>query len=363
MNAKEQISSAQMAILMYQTVLGTAILLLPSATTALAGRDMWLTPIIGSVCGFVMVWVAYRLHQYYPDQSIFGYMESILGKYISKIVGFVFLLFNLHILGATVRDYSEFIVGNFFKKTPLIVVAASMVLVCAFAVRAGIEVIARCVQLFIPIVLLLLLLTIFFIIPDMKLTNLQPFLENGLVPPIKGSLVVQGWFCQFVLISYLYPTLKDPHKALKWAHISVAAVTFTMVIMNLAILLLMGTLAGRIIYPVLFASRYIMLADFFEHVEAMIMMIWVLGTFSKLSLFYYTFAVGAADWLKLTSYRSIVLPLGVLITVMSIWVSNNLQELAHFISTSGTFYILTGFVVFPILLWAIASVRRRLSQP
>ncbi|SFL14886.1 spore germination protein KB [Paenibacillus sp. 1_12] len=362
MNAKEQISSAQMAIIMYQTILGTAILLMPSVTTSLAGRDMWLTPILGSICGFVMVWVTYRLHQYYPNQSFFGFLESVLGTYTSKIIGFLFLLFNLHILGATVRDYSEFIIGNFFKKTPLVIVAASMVLVCAFAVRAGIEVIARSIQLFLPVVLLLLLLTIIFIIPEMKVTNLLPFLEKGVVPPIKGSIVVQGWFCQFILISYLYPSLKDPQKALKWAHISVAAVAFTMIIMNLAILMLMGQLAGRIIYPVLFASRYIMLADFFEHVEAMIMMIWVLGTFSKLSFFYYTFAVGAAEWLKLDSYRSIVLPLGFLITVMSIWVSSNLQELAHFISTSGTFYILTGFVALPVLLWGIASLRRRFSQ-
>jgi spore germination protein KB len=357
MNLKEKISSAQMAIVLYQNIIGTAVLLMPSITTVLAGHDMWLTPAMGSISGFVIIWVTYRLHQLYPNQTIYTYMEAIIGKIPGKIVGFLFLLFNLHILGATSRDYAEFIVGNFFEKTPIVVIIASMILVCGYAVRGGIEVIARCAQLFLPVILLLLLLNILFIIPEMKLSNMLPFLEKGIVPPLKGSLVVQGWFCQYMLISFLYPSLKDKDKAMKWGFLSVTACAVSMVLVNLATLLLMGLLAGRFNYPVLSASRYIMLADFFEHVEAMIMMSWVLGAFCKISFCYYTFAVGAAQWMKLDHYRSIIWPLGFLIVLMSMWVSSNLQELANFISTSGTIYILTGYALFPMLLLGIASIR------
>ncbi|NHN29203.1 GerAB/ArcD/ProY family transporter [Paenibacillus agricola] len=358
MNVKEKISSFQMAIIMYQTLLGTAILLMPSITTLLAGRDMWLTPILGSTAGFITVWATYRLHQLFPNQIIYTYMDAIIGKIPSKVVGFIFLLFNLHIIGATTRDYAEFIVGNFFDKTPLLVIIASMIIVCAFAVQGGIEVIARCIQLFLPVVILFLLLNILFIIPEMKPSNVLPVLEKGWIPPLQGTLVIQGWFCQFMLVSFLYPSIKDKDKTLKWAQISIVATSVTMTLTNLATLFLLGLLAGRFNYPILFASRYIMLADFFEHVEAMVMMAWVLGAFSKISFLYYTLAVGAAEWLKLDHYRPLIVPIGLLAILMSVWVSTNLQELSRFISTTGTIYILTWYMGLPVLLLAIASIRR-----
>ncbi|WP_307406736.1 GerAB/ArcD/ProY family transporter [Neobacillus ginsengisoli] len=48
------------------------------------------------------------------------------------------------------REYTDFIISSFLLKTPMIVVIGSMVLVCAFAVRGGVEVLGRASQLFIP---------------------------------------------------------------------------------------------------------------------------------------------------------------------------------------------------------------------
>ncbi|MNH94919.1 Spore germination protein [compost metagenome] len=193
----------------------------------------------------------------------------------------------------------------------------------------------------------------------MNMNNMLPFMEKGIGPSLKGSVIVEGWFCQFMLISFLYPSLSDKHKAMKVGFISVLATCITMVLTNLAVLLLLGSyITANFHYPVLLASRYIMIADFIEHVEAMIMMVWVLGAFLKISFLTYTIAVGAAEWLQLDGYRHLVFPVGILISVMSMWIAPNMQELTKFIATSGTVYIITGYLGLPLLLLGIASVRR-----
>ncbi|MDG0813592.1 GerAB/ArcD/ProY family transporter [Cohnella rhizosphaerae] len=211
-------------------------------------------------------------------------IEAVLGRVAGRAAGILFLLFHLHIGGATIRDYSEFISGNFFQRTPILVITASMLLVCAMVVKSGVETIARCAQIFMPAVLALLLINVVLLIPDMDITEMLPILGNGPLPVVKGIFVVQGWFCQFVLITFLLPYVEGD-KANRAGYWSVAAAAATMVLINLTVLFLFGIDASQFYYPFLMASRYIRVADFIEHVEAMVMASWVLGTFVRISLF------------------------------------------------------------------------------
>ncbi|MEH6995831.1 GerAB/ArcD/ProY family transporter, partial [Neobacillus drentensis] len=77
-----------------------------------------------------------------------------------KILGFLFLYFYISTTGNIIRDYSEFLVGSFLIKTPISVVMASMTLLCAFVVQAGLEVLGRVGQLFFPLFVVPLMLLI-----------------------------------------------------------------------------------------------------------------------------------------------------------------------------------------------------------
>ncbi|MDG0790055.1 GerAB/ArcD/ProY family transporter [Cohnella ginsengisoli] len=132
--------------------------------------------------------------------------------------------------------------------------------------------------------LALLLINVVLLIPEMDMTEMLPILGNGPLPVVKGVFVVQGWFCQFVLIAFLLPFV-DSVKGNRAGYWSVAAAAATMVLINLTVLFLFGIDASQFYYPFLMASRYIRVADFIEHVEAMVMASWVLGTFVRISLF------------------------------------------------------------------------------
>jgi spore germination protein KB len=360
---KGKISAFQMGVIMYPTIVTTALLLVPTATAAAAHRDFWISPIWASLNGLFTVFVTVRLSKYYPEKTLIEYVEQIVGRFLGKVLGLVLLLFFLHQCGFIIREYGEFVVGAFLNRTPLSVIMGTMILVCVMNVRGGLEVIGRSAQMLVPIVLFLFVWIVILLIPDLDPNNMLPVMESGLGPSLMGSLVPLGWFGEFFLIAIMLPYVADRQKGMKWGMISVLTVMLTMVITNFASLFLFGDSTTTYIYPVMVAARYISIADFFQHLEAVVMAIWVMGMFVKISMFFYALVLGTAQWLKLSDYRPITLPIGFIVLVFGIWVAPNLQEMVQFISTVSPFYFLSIQTAIPTLLLIIVWIRKMFQHP
>jgi spore germination protein KB len=348
--------------MMNPAIFATVLLLVPAITAKHAGQDMWMSPIWSSVIGFLAVFLACKLNELYPKYTLIEYSELILGKVLGKMLGAVYLFFYLHISGIIVREYGEFVAGTFLPHTPMLFVFGTMILVCSFAVYGGLEVIGRCSEIIVPVVLLLYLVIFILLIKDLNIQNMFPILENGLAPSFIGSVVPQSWFSEYFLITFFLPYLTDQKKGLKWGMFSVASVMFFMVLTNFTSLLLFGRLSSLLTYPVMVATRYISVAEFLEHLEAIVMAIWVAGTFVKITVFYYSLVLGTAQWLKLSDFRPLVFPIGFLLIGFGVWSAPNLQELSHFLSTSAAFYFLSIQIIIPVILLLIAYIRNKFQQ-
>ncbi|WP_026572945.1 GerAB/ArcD/ProY family transporter [Bacillus sp. UNC438CL73TsuS30] len=356
---KGRISSLQMALIMYATVVATAILYIPYITAQHAKRDLWLSPIWGSVSGFLIVYIILKLYKLYPKKTLIEYSELILGRILGKFIGFIYLFFLLHDTAIAFREYGEFIGSAFLHKTPMVIVTASIALSCAIAVHGGIEVIGRCAMIFMPIVLVLYILIYVFLIPDLNFKNLFPIMQDGWIPSLKGSLAPHAWLSQFSLLSFLLPFLTNQKSARKWGLFSVLACVVTMVFINLGNLFLFGEIITNIQFPVFEAARFISIGSFFEHIESIVIAVWVLGGFVQLSSFFYMLVLGTVQWLKLPSYKQMVLPIGILIILFSVWSIPSFQMMIQGMNTTVPFYFLTVQLFIPILLLCVAFIRKR----
>ncbi|BDG36578.1 endospore germination permease [Saccharococcus caldoxylosilyticus] len=359
---KGKISAAQMGMMMYPTIIATAILLVPAITARHAKQDMWLSPLWASLIGFLTVYITVRLHELYPEKTIIEYSEDILGKFLGKVIGLIFLFYYLYANGIIIREYGEFVVGNFLFYTPLVVVMGSMVLACSFAVRSGVEVIGRLAQMIVPIVIILIVINIILLIRDMEVANMFPIMEKGIMPSLKGSIIPQGWFSEFLLIAFLLPYVADRNKGKRWGMISVAAVMLTLSLVNIAVLFVLGGITDRFTYPAFSAVRYISIADFLEHIEAIVMALWVAGIFMKVAVFYYALVLGTAQWMNLEDYRPIIFPMGFLILLFAVWSAPSLMELTHYLGSTSPFYRISIQVGIPLLLLFVAKWRKRANN-
>lgn len=359
---KGKISAFQMGLMMYPAILATAVLVVPSITAKYAKNDLWLSPIWASLIGFVTVYLANRLHDLYPKQTPIQYSELIVGKILGKVLGLLFVFFYLHINGLIVREYAEFIVGAFLTQTPISVVIATLVLLCAFTVKGGLEVIGRAAQLFFPFFVFPLAIMILFLLPDIEPQNVLPVLEHGIPPSLMGAAVPQAWFSEYFLISFLLPFLTDQVKGRKWGMVSVFSVMLTLVVTNLVVLFLLGGDTASMVYPLMNVARYISIADFFENMESAVMAIWVVGAFVKVSVFYYAAALGTAQWLNLSDYRPIVLPIGFFTVLFSFWDLPDFPQLVHFLNVPSPFYLTFIQTGIPASLLLIAVMRNSIRK-
>ena len=161
--------ASQMAIMMNQAILATVLLLVPAISAKHAKQDIWLSPIWASLIGFLAVFLAYKLNKLYPKETLIEYCELILGKVLGKIIGAVYLFFYLHITGIIVREYGEFVSGNFLPHTPMLFIFGTMVLLCSLAVYGGLEVIGRCAEIILPVILVFYLIMCIMLFKDLDI--------------------------------------------------------------------------------------------------------------------------------------------------------------------------------------------------
>lgn len=355
---KGKISAAQMGMMLFLAVVASGVMWIPGISGQYAKADMWLSPLWASFAGLLTVLVAYRLHVLYPERTAIQYSEEILGRLSGKAVGLVIVLFYLHITGFIVRSYAEFIVANFLHKTPITAVIVTMILVSAFAVSRGVEVLGRTAQLFVPIFLIPVLFMP-LLVREMKLGNVFPILEHGVIPSLQGALVPSGWFCEMFLMSFYLPFVHNQTKGMRASLVSLLGIMLLLTIVNLFILLVLGKQAPDFLFPVMVAFRYISIADFFENMESLIMAIWIYGMFVKISVFYYASVLGASQWLKMSEYRTLVLPLGVFVGVLSFWSFPDFNGIVQFNTFTFPFYATLIQTLLPLLLLGVGSIRRK----
>ncbi|RKQ19322.1 GerAB/ArcD/ProY family transporter [Ureibacillus endophyticus] len=358
---KGRISASQLGKILYMAIIPTSLLTTPAITFKYAKQDLWLSP-IWAISGFITVFIVLRIYRMYPSENIIQIMERIGRRIPGKIISGIYLLFILYVNGVIVREYSEFVVSSFLHTTPIVVISGLMVLVCAMAVRGGLEIVGRFAELFLPIFITLFLFNIIPIIADLQWSNLFPIFGEGIRPSIEGAFVLQTWFSEMIIASFFLPFVADHHNAKKTLSRSLLAIMVTLSVSNLATLLLLGELTGNYSYPFLILARYINISNFINHLESLYMIIWVLGAFVKICVFYYVTVLVAAQWMKLSNYQPIVYPLGLLLLLFSQWVAPNTQVLTEAIAGPVTLAMITMFVIIPALLLCIVWIVNRLHN-
>lgn len=186
-------------------------------------------------------------------------------------------------------------------------------------------------------------------------------MENGLIPSLRGAVLPQAWFGEIFIISFFLPYVSDENKSIKWSMISITAVMITLVFVNLIALFLFDLQVSVRRYPIMLAFRYISIADFFENIESIIMAIWVAGAFIKITAFYYVIVTATSQWMRLSDQRTIVLPMGFLITLFSFWAFPDVAKVEQFDIVAFPFYGTLFQTVIPGLLLFIVYIRKKIS--
>jgi Spore germination protein. len=114
-------------------------------------HDVWLSAIISVIMGLMGCYVILTLALRYPSQTLIQYSQQIVGTWLGKILGLIYICFFIMSAAVAVRDFSELILNYTIDQVPLSVFIAVMIVMAAYAIFKGLSTIGRLAELIVPI--------------------------------------------------------------------------------------------------------------------------------------------------------------------------------------------------------------------
>ncbi len=300
--------------------------MMPRQLYHIASLNLWLSIMIGSLLGYFSIIVITLFLHTFKNKTLTEITEETLGPYFGRALTFIFIFLTFYCEAYFVRQYTNFISTFFYPRTPNYIIIGSMVMVCCFAVYQGIEVVCRCALIALPFIILFFSLGSCLSFLEMSFENLLPILDKGLIPPLSGSAVSLAWFSEFILISLCMPFIRHSKTFLKDGFITVTTTLITLLFFIISIMLLLGALTGVPLYPYMVSVSYISIGRFFEHIEALVMAIWIVGAFVKITFYLFIIVHSSATFLRLSSYKLTALPISFLLFLFSLWIYPSSQS-------------------------------------
>lgn len=337
---------------------------LPAFIARESKEDSWIAVIIGTIISLIIVNIFITLGLRYPNKTIVQYSCDVLGKPLGKVIGFLYLYFFIIIASVSIRTLEEILATIFRMKAPIVVFGIITVAVAAYAVMNGLEVIARINEILLPIGLLMLLAVVVSNVPNLDLSHFLPVFYNGIIPSLKGSLLVQGWIAETVIILHLIPYVKDKEKIRKYTNIAIVWVFMSFLAGTLVIAVFGAELTANFLFPALQYARYISLGPDIQNLDIVIMIFWLAGMFIKIALSYYGCVSALSQMLSLKSYKNFIVTVGLTIIIFASAISKMLVEFLFYIVYITPFYNIFMAFVIPLILLVVSVIRKqkKLSQ-
>ncbi|MBT2696296.1 GerAB/ArcD/ProY family transporter [Bacillus sp. ISL-40] len=359
---KAKINATQLFVLVVLFEMGSAILV---GIASDAKQDAWIAILLGLTGGIMIFFIYYKLYMYYPDLPLTSYVQEITGKWLGRLIGFLYIVYFMYLAARVLRDFGELLTSTIYNSTPLFVINTLMIITIIYGIHKGFEVIARVGEIYFGVVYLTAILGMLLITFSglIHLGNLKPILENGLKPVIKTFLTqtINFPFGEMVVFTMLLPFVNDKKKVkivcLSGMILSGINITITVVV-NISVLGV--NLFSQSTFPLLTTVGKIQIADFIERLDVLFMLYLIIGGFFKIAIYYYAAVAGAADIFQLKNQRKLGFPLGIIVLFASVTIASNYSEhIKEGLVVVPTYLHWPFQIIIPSMLLIIAFFRNR----
>lgn len=356
-----EITSGQCAKILYLFALGSAALILPTSITAIAKQDGWMSMLLAGPFNYFILIALLALADRFPNLSLAQYAERVLGVWGGKIITLLYIFFFLLLSALVLRNISDFMNLSVLPLTPEWFIDSTFMIVVIYGVYLGIETIARTGEILFTWGMFVIVIVTFSLFNQFDFHNFEPFLYEGWERPIKGVYPILGFpIGEFVFMTMIFPLVreKDRKKLRKSLKLSAMLITVISVLITVFLVGVMGVdEASRSPFAVYDMAKNINIEEILVRVEILVAMVWIGTVFMKLALCVYVLTVITAQMLKLSTYRTLILPYAVIIVPLSLIVYRNAAHAKEFAMSVWTIYSLFQGFILPLLLLVIAIIR------
>ncbi|MCW2277620.1 GerAB/ArcD/ProY family transporter [Heliophilum fasciatum] len=362
---KNSITHQQFTKIVALDIIGVSILSVPSIVIDIAKQDAWIAALLASFFGLLLAGLLYLFGRLFTGQTLIQFCQHLLGKYLGNGIALLYIFFFF--IGSTTLlwDIGQFTTSSVLTDTPRLVINFTYLIIVIASVRLGVVTIARSAEILFLVFLGIYVVFSILILPQIHLENIQPVLE-ATTPALGQAAFILLSFTSLTLFRLLmfYPQHVPPGRATARAFLvgTLIGNGVLLVIIVLSILALGTQLSPLLAYAGHTLARVISVGQFIERIEGTMTTLWYISMLIRITLYFHCLVVGFAQVVRLSDFRVVTLPLGMIVLLFSLFIYPDFDYAAKWNREVWPLYAFTHGVLFPLLL-AIVYWFRNSSLP
>ena len=362
MERRIMISNFQMMTLIVISTIGTSSLYAPATFAHYAERNSWILVLVGGLMGLFNLLILIKLNQIYPDKNIITICTHLLGPWLGGILAFLFTFYFLDATSWVLREFAQFFIISLNPVIPQMWYLSAGVIMCAFAVYHGLEVFSRVSEIIFFITVTTFILIYLLLLNQYHPEYLLPVLENGLAEPMKGFMLATSWFGDLMFVSMIIQHVRKTKHTTSYAMGAIGITCFLLLMSILSCTMLLGGKAmATFTYPSISLIQNIKLFRNIERFDAALLVIWVMSSFIKITVYFWSALRGLTDLLQLRQPRRFIIPLAICFVICSKFKVWGLIELSTFYDAQAWYFVMFQLFI-PTILLFIAWIKLNMTK-
>jgi len=305
----ERISPHQFMTLGAAVLMGGTFLLLAAGVTVASGRDGWMTVLPGFAVGIPYGLMVLSLLEQYPRKNLLRISEILLGKWVGKIIGFIYILIAGYYGGLVLAVLGEIFERSIMPLTPRWLFYLGGLVLVLYLVGSGIEVFARFSEILFPVIIIALMLNVVLTIPRIEQGELMPILSEGIKPLFYGVLKVMPFAMAYILfLAGILPFLPTSKQEIGQMKAGVWRAVFWVGIVDMLVVIVQILVFGpgetiRLANGILVLGKLVEVSRTVAGIESIFMGIWLGAMVIKICAYFFMTSWGLETVFNLKGFK------------------------------------------------------------
>ena len=251
---------------------------LPKSLLNITGSATIINLLYVGIILFFLILLIVKLYKNFAGQDIIDISNFLGGPIFQRIVGMLFIFYFIFSSSILLRNFCECLKTVYYPMTSLFFILLTFIIALCISNGFSFSVTTKINLIILPIIFVSILFIFFANNQNLSFENMTPILGNGLFNTFVTGLGNLSAFGGIIFLYFIPPYLKEPKKFKKVAMISVGLAIIYLIIC-VAIILLTFTFLLKVdeIMPLYSAARYIEFGSFFQRLESILLLIWIIG--------------------------------------------------------------------------------------
>lgn len=359
---KDKIGSIQGVVLVLIVMLNHIILSYPKCIISATSSASIINIVFITIIALIFVgFVGYVLNKF-PGFDILKISKFLGGKTLKFITGALFLVYFIFILGLTMRSFCENLKIIYFQSYPTMFLLALFTFAIVLCNLLGIKSIMRGTFVIFPMLVISIVFIFFSNIPNFSFDRLLPLLGDGFFPTFFSGMSNLYVFNAIAILYFLPPYLSNYKEIKKISYLSIIFAGILLMFSVSSVLLTFPFIESvEQILPLYLVARFIEFGRFFQRLDAVFLLVWIISIISYLS---FVFSLANNIFKELTNIENVnktIYIFGLIIFAASL-IPQTLENIKFLENTIYKYFTLFLVFIFSFCILFFANIKKSKSE-